>query len=147
MDVERFDVAPDGWWDEDDLESREVVAPAGTSTEDSTESAASEEDRILLLASQQYEDEASSNAVESPETSASARFGAPVTAMSIDQLITSKVPAKTRKTTQWAINVWKEWAVFRTSSASRDEEGAHGLNEDFVSMNAADQSFWMCRTD
>ena len=31
------DVAPDGWWDEDDLESREVVAPAdSTSTEDST---------------------------------------------------------------------------------------------------------------
>ena len=64
------------------------------------------------------------DAVESPETSASARFGAPVTAMSIDQLITSKVPAKTRKTTQWAINVWKEWAVFRTSSASRRGGGA-----------------------
>jgi hypothetical protein len=59
MDVENFDVAPDGWWDEDDLESREVVAPAdSTSTEDSTDSATSEEDRILLLASQQYEDEA-----------------------------------------------------------------------------------------
>jgi hypothetical protein len=59
MDVENFDVAPDGWWDEDDLESREVVAPAdSTSAEDSTDSATSEEDRILLLASQQYEDEA-----------------------------------------------------------------------------------------
>ena len=52
-----MDVAPDGWWDEDDLESREVVAPAdSTSTEDST---VNWEDRILL-ASQQYEDEASS---------------------------------------------------------------------------------------
>ena len=52
-----MDVAPDGWWGEDDLESREVVAPAdSTSAEDSTDSATSEEDRILLLASQQYED-------------------------------------------------------------------------------------------
>ena len=113
-----------------------------TSTSATLAAVSTEDDYLLQLASQQYETIA---ATESAETSTSTRFGAPVMAKSIDQLITSTVPAKTRKSTQWAINVWREWAVFRKSSASRDEERAHELKEDFVNMSAPDQSFWLCR--
>ena len=102
-----------------------------------------EEDQLLLLASQRYENEDFAT-IEPPETSTSARFKAPVTDESIDQLITSNVPDKTRKTTCWATNVWKEWAVFRKSNVMQDER-AHELNEDFVSMSGPDQSFWLCR--
>lgn len=83
-------------------------------------------------------------AVESLETSTSARFGAPVTAESIEQLITSKVPEITSRTTRWANNVWREWAVLHKSKVMQDER-AHELNEDFVSMSGPDKSFWLCQ--
>ena len=94
------------------------------------------EDQLLLLVSQQYEN-ANAMAAQSPYTSTSARFGAPVILESINQLITSKVEEKIRKTTHWANNVWREWAVFRKSTVMQDER-AYELNEDF-SMISQDE--------
>ena len=161
--MDLFDIAPEGWWDDVGTLAADVAAT--DDTEDPTEDAT---DNLLFLASQQYQNEAAATAacteqegqhlllgsqqyeneaiatVEQPETSTSARFRAPVTHESIDQLITSNVPEKTRKTTRWATNVWREWAVFRKSKIMQDER-AHELNEDFVSMSSSDQSFWLCR--
>ena len=135
-----MDIAPEGWWDD-----AADVAASGI-TEDVSDS-------LLLLASQQYEDDAGfteeegqleNEAVQSLETSTSARFGAPVTDESIELLITSNVPEKTRNATRWATNVWREWAVLCKSKVMQDER-VHELNEDFVSMSGPDQSFWLCR--
>ena len=131
---------PDVWSDLD-----EPLPPpvSELSVNQTTEAALSENDDALLqLASQQYEDQVS--AAESATTSTS-RFGAPVTGDSIDRLVTSGIPEKSKRTTQWAMNVWREWAVFRLSLSMHGEEATHELRDDFLSMCATDQSFWLCR--
>ena len=108
---------PDVWSDLD-----EPLPPpvSELSVNQATEVALSENDDALLqLASQQYEDQVS--AAESATTSTS-RFGAPVTGDSIDRLVTSGIPEKSKRTTQWAMNVWREWAVFLLSLSMHGEE-------------------------
>ena len=103
--MDLFDIAPEGWWDDVGTLAADVAAT--DDTEDPTEDAT---DNLLFLASQQYQNEAAATAacteeegqhlllgsqqyeneaivtVEQPETSTSARFRAPVTHESIDQL-------------------------------------------------------------
>jgi hypothetical protein len=93
-----------------------------------------EVDQLLIKASQQYESNSSATAVEIPVTHVSSQFTRPVSSESIDQLIESQVLAKTRSCTRWALNVWREWAVFRRSLHPREAEGAaHELKDDFFS--------------
>ena len=130
------DIAPEGWWD-DEERPQGAVDVAADVTKDASDSlilasqhyedaaaaataSTEEEDQLLLLASQQYEN-ANAMAAESPDTSTSARFGVSVTLESIDQLITSKVEEKIRKTTRWANSVWRECAVFLKSTVMQDE--------------------------
>ena len=103
--MDLFDIAPEGWWD--DMERLDADVTATDVTEDAPDSSlllasqqyeaaaaaisTEEEDQLLLLASQQYKNEDFAT-IEPPETSTSARFKAPVTDESIDQLITSNVP-------------------------------------------------------
>ena len=67
-------------------------------------------------------------------------LGPLVTGDSIDRLVTSGIPEKSKQTTQWAMNVWRERAVFRLSLSMHGEEATHELRDDFLSMCAADQS-------
>ena len=132
MDLHK--IIPDGWFDLDD--------PPQSANE--TASDALSEDSLLLLASQLYKEQVSSTTTESVVMGAS-RFGAPVTGDSIDQLVTAGISEKTKRTTQWALKVLKEWAAFHLSSSMHEEEAAHQLKDDFLSMSSSDQSFWLCR--
>ena len=151
MDLHKL--IPDRWLDFDELNELFDNQPTGAALSEKDDMLASQQneantentetDSLMLLASQQYEVQVGATMESAPASTS--RFGAPVTGDSINQLVTARIPGKTRKTTQWAMNVWREWAVFRLSSPMHGEEATQRLNDDFLSMCASDQSFWLCR--
>ena len=60
----------------------------------------------------------SSAAAGCPES----RFGPPVTDSEIIAAQKASVPANTKKSTNWAVNVWKDWAEYRKQTCSAPDE-------------------------
>ena len=60
--------------------------------------------------------------VSGPAGSLESRFGHPVTESQITAVQKASVPFNTRKSTNWAVNVWKDWLKYWKQTSSAPEE-------------------------
>ena len=106
-------------------------------------------DDVLVQATQQYEEIANEIATEvtnsGKDENESTRFAKAVTNGEIESLRKSGVPAKTRLSTAWSVNVWSEWAKHRNEKVMVGDEKSHGLIDDVSQMSLDDLSFWLPR--
>ena len=79
----------------------------------------SDEDHDLLTALLDYEKSVASNE-ELPSKAGTGRFAEPVTEADILSNIHKAIPKSTRKTTDWAVKTWKDWAESRKIRDSED---------------------------
>ena len=79
----------------------------------------SDEDHDLLTALLDYEKSVASNE-ELPSKAGTGRFAEPVTEADILSNIHEAIPKSTRKTTDWAVKTWKDWAESRKIRDSED---------------------------
>ena len=56
--------------------------------------------------------------VQTPSTSSSSRFAPLKTDSEVEQAKASAVPLNTRKNTNWAVNIWKDWSQHRCQATS-----------------------------
>ena len=106
-------------------------------------------DDVLVQATQQYEEIANEIATEvtnsGKDENESTRFAKAVINGEIESLRKSGVPAKTRLSTAWSVNVWSEWAKHRNEKVMVGGEKSHGLIDDVSQMSLDDLSFWLPR--
>ena len=96
--------------------------------------AVDEYDEIFIQASQNYEQMANVDA----------RFGPPVTTKEVEKAKESGVSSKTRQSTEWALNVWRDWFNARNNSPFVEEiEKNHALLEDVAKMDVESLVFWL----
>ena len=52
------------------------------------------------------------------------------------------IPTKTRDQTEWAVRVWKEWALARNTRLLSDEEP---FSTTFCELTVSEMDFWLSR--
>ena len=88
-------------------------------------------DGVLVKASQQYE-------------ASTWRFANPVTTEVLDSIRKSGIPEKTKQSTSWSLNVWKEWSKERNAVPFTEElEKNHALVEQFTDLPLESIQFWL----
>ena len=92
-------------------------------------------DGFLLVASQDYE----------KSTEVSSRWAPPTDSSEISALRKSGVPQKIQNQTNWALRVWRDWALYRRRNLVEEEETLHLLQDNFVEMDKTDMAFWLCK--
>ena len=76
-----------------------------------------------------------------PASSPISRFGRPVTESQITAAQKASVPSNTKKSTNWAVNVWKEWSKYREQTCSTPEEHPPHI----LTCQVNELNNWLCR--
>ena len=100
------------------------------------------EDDILIQASQMFEPANRQTKVE-PACS-STRFGCPQSSSDLKEIKDAGVPYRTKQSTQWATNEWKDWSKARSIHIDESEH-AYPLSEVFSDMTLHSIAFWLPR--
>ncbi len=115
-------------------------------------------EELLLQASQLYEEpvavvtesetlmSACVDAVVTAEKPSGSRFGIPQRERDVQEVKESRVPKKTQNNTEWAQNIWRQWATHRITQLS-DEERRCGcvLRSDITKMPTVAVNYWLTR--
>lgn len=131
------------------MEKADVVDVKASQEDESVELAF--DDDLLLKASQQYEamdsdiidDDLLVKASQQYEAN-TRRFADPVTSDVLDGIRKSAIPEKTKQSTSWSLNVWKEWSKERNAIPFTEElEKEHHLLEQFTDLAVESKQFWL----
>ena len=99
------------------------------------------DDDILVAASQQYESQFAEQLKKEEvvkDSTQPQRFACPVSEEELLEKIGNAVPATTRKSTNWAVTVWDDWAAHRQSTGA-------GIPPSLDVINNEELNHWLSR--
>ena len=79
-----------------------------------------------------------------PAVNCNSRFASPSYFQEIQKVKESRIPSKTKANTEWANNIWRDWASFRSKYVA-PEESTFALDTNIVNMEVSAISFWLQR--
>ena len=75
-------------------------------------------------------------------TSANRVYASPKGKAAVQSARDASIPTKTKEQTEWAVKVWKEWALARNTRLLSDEEP---FSATFCELTVSEMDFWLSR--
>ena len=98
---------------------------------------------LLLEASQQFESTGYLKENNCPQRDS--RFGQPQNESDIKRIKESRVPKNTAKNTNWAVQIWQQWATERLRVPIENDDDDFTLEVDITKMTAISINYWLQR--
>ena len=75
-------------------------------------------------------------------TSTNRVYASPKGKVTVQSARDASIPTKTKEQTEWAVKVWKEWALARNTRLLSDEEP---FSATFCELTVSEMDFWLSR--